>query len=334
VYLVAAAPDTGPVDRGLPERAAALIESAGYGDGDRVVVGLRHGDAPPVYVSHGEPFTTACVASVSKQITAACVALLVRQGKLDVESALSAWIPELPGWAAAVRVRHLIHHTGGLPEAGEFFALKKAGQDRTVAGMLAELGGHETLESTPGTAFSYRNPGYTCLSVIVERIVGEPFPDVARSLLFEPLGMAATGYWPGPDPFPPGTTPTELGSPAPLSLGDCGVWSTAADLMRWNEALANDELGVSGLLHTAGRLDDGTPIPYGWGVDVLTRAGFPLHRHGGLWAGLSAHLARLPAQRADMVVIALDHTEARTQRLADSLIDELLARGESRPLSG
>ena len=161
--------------------------------------------------------------------------------------------------------------------------------------MLAELGGHESLESTPGTTFSYRNPGYTCLSVIVERIAGEPFPDFARSRLFEPLGMAATRYWPGPDPFPPGTTPTERGSPAPLSLGDCGVWSTAADLMRWNEAMANDELGVSGLLHTAGRLDDGTPIPYGWGVDVLTLAGYPLHRHGGLGAGLSAQVARLPA---------------------------------------
>lgn len=111
------APDTGPVDRGFPGRASALIESVGYGDGDRVVVGLRYGDAPPVYVSHGEPFTTACVASVSKQITAACVALLVRQGRLDIESALAEWIPELPAWAATVRVRHLIHHTGGLPRA-------------------------------------------------------------------------------------------------------------------------------------------------------------------------------------------------------------------------
>ncbi|WP_189335571.1 serine hydrolase domain-containing protein [Actinoplanes ianthinogenes] len=317
------------MDRGLAQRATALIESAGYGDGDRVVVGLRHGDAPAVYVSHGEPFTTACVASVSKQITAACVALLVRQGQLDVESALARWIPELPAWAATVRVRHLIHHTGGLPEAGEFFALKKAGRDRTVHGMLAELAGHESLESIPGTAFSYRNPGYACLSVIVERVASEPFPDFARSRLFEPLGMAATGYWPGPEPFPPGTTPTELGSPAPLSLGDCGVWSTAADLMRWNEALAADELGVSGLLHTAGRLDDGPPLPYGWGVDVLTRAGFPLHRHGGVWAGLSAEIARLPAQRAAMVVIALDHAEARTKRLADSVIDDLIARGET-----
>ena len=40
----------------------------------------------------------------------------------------------------------------------------------------------------------------------------------------------------------------------------------------------------------------------------------------------SAQIARLPVQRAGMVVIALDHTQARTQRLADSLIDELVAR--------
>ena len=43
-------------------------------------------------------------------------------------------------------------------------------------------------------------------------------------------------------------------------------------------------------------------------------------------AGVETVIARLPAQRASMVVIALDHTEARAQRLADSLIDELVAR--------
>ncbi|GAA2915991.1 hypothetical protein Acy02nite_91950 [Actinoplanes cyaneus] len=110
--------------------------------------------------------------------------------------------------------------------------------------------------------------------------------------------------------------------PASVSFTQCNSSRRAL----WNEALANDELGVSGLLHTAGRLDDDTPIPYGWSVDVPTRAGFPLHRHGGLWAGLSAQIARVPAQRAAMVVIALDHMKDRTQRLADDPINELLAR--------
>ncbi len=38
--------------------------------------------------------------------------------------------------------------------------------------------------------------------------------------------------------------------PAPLSLGDGGVWSTARDLLRRGQALDADELGISALMET------------------------------------------------------------------------------------
>ena len=93
--------------------------------------------------------------------------------------------------------------------------------------------------------------------------------------------------------------------------------------MRWNEALERDELGVSALLHTPGRLNDGTRLDYGWGVDVLTSAGRRIHRHGGVWPGLNAQLVRLADQRAGFVVIALDDDEGRAVALTAALIDLL-----------
>src|SRR5690348_3823289 len=65
-----------------------------------------------------------------------------------------------------------------------------------------------------------------------------------------------------------------------------GVWSTAYDLMRWNEALDRDELGVSTLLQTPGQLDDGTSLDYAWALGVRTHASRPIYRHGGGWPGL------------------------------------------------
>jgi hypothetical protein len=44
--------------------------------------------------------------------------------------------------------------------------------------------------------------------------------------------MSGTRYWPGPAPAPPGAAPLAAADPAPLSLGDGGVWSTARDLLR------------------------------------------------------------------------------------------------------
>ena len=72
-----------------------------------------------------------------------------------------------------------------------------------------------------------------------------------------------------------------------------------------------------------GRLDDGTALDYAWGLGVREHDGQRIHRHGGLWAGLSAQLVRLPDRHSGFVIIALDDDEDRTSGLADALIEEL-----------
>jgi CubicO group peptidase (beta-lactamase class C family) len=315
---------------GPRDRAAAAIKAAGYDAGEPIVVGVRQAGAPAAFVcggqtSTGEPLTATTVvytASLSKQITAACAALLVRQGRLDTGASLAQWMPELPAWAGTVAVRHLIHHTSGLPEGVASDDLRRAGLDRTTAGVIRAL---DHPDGTPGTAFSYSNAGYVCLAVIVSRAAGRPLPDFARERVFQPLGMLNTRYWSGPAPHPPAAAPTGARHPAPLSLGDGGVWSTAEDLMRWNEALDRDELGVSALLQTPGHLDDGTPLDYAWALGVRTHAGRRVYRHGGSWGRLCAQLVRIDGRRTDFVVIALDSDAARTANLADALIAELTA---------
>ena len=314
-------------------RLPDLVERAGYGPHDPVLVGVRHGSAPPVFLSSGRAATgapltagtVAYVASLSKQITAACAALLVRQGRLDTGSTLARWMPELPAWAATVRVRHLISHTSGLPEGGAFDELQRAGRDRTTAGVVDALARVDHLDGAPGTAYRYRNSGYVCLAVIIERAAGRPLPAFARDHVFAPLGMTASRYWPGPAPHPPGAAPTAARCPAPLSLGDGGVWSTAPDLLRWNEALENDELGVAALVQSPGRLDDGTPLDYAWGLGVRERAGRRIYRHGGRWATLSAQLVRVAGRNSGLVVLALDDDEDRTAALADAVLEDLVA---------
>ncbi|MEV4110966.1 serine hydrolase domain-containing protein [Nonomuraea sp. NPDC049695] len=315
----------------LHQRMTALVSEAGYRSDEPIVAGVQQRGAPPVLLaqgmtSAGEPVTAttlAYAASLSKQMTAACAALLARRGALDMESPLSHWLPQLPGWAGAIRLRHLVHHTASLPADFKIDAVLTGDDDRTTSGIIQALTRFPALDHRPGTEHLYSNAGYVCLAAVVERAAEMPLPDFARRHLFVPLAMADTRYWPGPDPTPPGAAPLARLRPAPLSLGDGGVWTTLSDLLRWSQALNADELGVSALMQTPGRLDDGTPIDYAWGIGVRSHAGHRVYRHGGGWTGLRALHARVPDLDLSVALIAInDHTERRIP-LLNSLLDEV-----------
>jgi CubicO group peptidase (beta-lactamase class C family) len=317
----------------LTERLRTLIAGAGYGSREPVIAGVHGQGRLPVFAAQGVtgagepagPATLAYAASLSKQITAGCAALLVREGALDMEDTLARWLPGLPAWAGTVRLRHLLHHTAALPDA-QVDAIAGGAADRTTAAVLSALAQIPALGGRPGTAYAYSGAGYVCLAAAAERAAGQPLPEFAARRIFIPLGMSSTCYWPGPAPAPPGAAPLATAHPAPLSLGDGGVWSTARDLLRWSQALNADELGISPLMQTPGGLDDGTPVGYAWGTGVRSHGGYRVYRHGGGWPGLRALLARVPDLNQSLVIIALADNSERRAGLAASMLDLATAR--------
>ena len=317
----------------LRQRLVTLVGEVGYGREEPIVIGVRQPGAAPLFLaqgltSAGKPLsgtTLIYAASLAKQVTAACAALLVQRGVLDVDAALSRWLPELPAWAETVRLRHLVHHTAALPDAEIDAALAAAGEtDRTTRGVLDALSRLPALDRRPGAGYVYSGAGYVCLAAVVQRAAGQLLPAFASAHLFGPLEMADTRYWPGPGPAPPGAAPLASAHPAPLSLGDGGMWSTAEDLLRWSQALNTDQLGIGGLLQTPGRLDDGTLLDYAWGMGVRSHAGHRVYRHGGGWPGVRALLARVPDLRLSLVTVALADDSERRVPLVASLLDLLV----------
>ena len=103
----------------------------------------------------GDPLsstTVAYTASLSKQITAACAAVLVREEGLDMEATLAHWLPELPAWAGSVRLRHLVYHTASLPDH-KVDAIVGSNADRTTPAVLSALAQIPDLGSRPGTTY-------------------------------------------------------------------------------------------------------------------------------------------------------------------------------------
>jgi hypothetical protein len=140
-------------------------------------------------------------------------------GRLDPDTALTHRLPELPRWAAAVRLRHLVHPHGGTARGRRTPRLGRP-HHRAVLAALARL---PSPPRPPGRAFVYSNAGYVCLARAVERAAGQPLAAFARDHLFVPLGLPDTLFWTGPGPAPPASRPTSPAHPAPLSLGDGGL---------------------------------------------------------------------------------------------------------------
>jgi CubicO group peptidase (beta-lactamase class C family) len=243
--------------------------------------------------------TQVYVASLAKQVTAACAALLARDRALDIEAPLAAYVGDLPSWSRTVRLRHLVHHTSGLPQ---------------------EVTSLDGLAAGPGTRYAYSNAGYVLLAAAVAAAAGEPLPGLARRRIFEPLGMADTLFWPGPAPAPPGAAPLDPVHPAPLSLGDGGLWSTAEDLLRWSAGLDDDRLGITARLQAPGRLDDGTELDYAWGMGVRRSRGQVVYRHGGSYADVRTMLVRVPERGFDLVILSLADRSTRWTALTDALL--------------
>ena len=81
-------------------------------------------------------------------------------------------------------MRHLLTHTSGLPAFKEYWRTSKGKQD-TLSRIFAE-----PLEYEPGTKEVYSDLGIILMAEIVERLTGRTLDDLAKSYIFDPLGMS------------------------------------------------------------------------------------------------------------------------------------------------
>lgn len=186
------------------------------------------------------------IASMTKSFTAATVLLLRDEGRLALDDPAERYVPELASWryptadSPRITIRHLLTMTAGLP-TDDPWGDRQQGLD--LAAFSELLRGGVSFAFTPGTRFEYSNLGYGILGRVITNVAGREYREVVRERLFEPLGMAATGYlaeevaserlahgyvWRDDEGFV--EEPID-GYGALASMG--GVFTTLPDLARW-----------------------------------------------------------------------------------------------------
>jgi CubicO group peptidase (beta-lactamase class C family) len=259
------------------------------------------------------------IASDSKQFTAFSVALLVDEGTVRLDDSVTRWIPELPSSVyGAVTIADLIHHTGGVRDYWGLLELE--GQPSTgpfpQSAFLRLMARQKALNFKPGDRFEYSNSGYALLAIVVGRASGRPLPIFAREEIFDPLGMRHTSYGANHlitlENRALGYHYSEGGYQLDQSniepLGDGGVRTTVTDITQWLANLEHNRLGrrpanVSSLALAKGTLNDGTQVPYAFGLAFGSHDGYEMIDHTGSYGGYQSFVAWLPRPRLGVVAL-------------------------------
>ena len=169
------------------------------------------------------------IASTSKPITAAATLAVVNEGLIGLDEPVDRLLPELADRRVlrrmdgpleetvpatrAITTRDLLTFTFGFGMALEMFTsatpwpIVTADEELKLATIgppnpevqpdpdtwIANLGTLPLL-AQPGERWLY-NTGASVLGVLLARATEEPFPQVLRTRVFEPLGMRDTGFW-------------------------------------------------------------------------------------------------------------------------------------------
>lgn len=271
------------------------------------------------------------LASLTKQFTAMAVMLMVGDGKLHYEDRLTDVFPDFATYGKQITIRNLLNHTSGLIDYEDILDGQYAGvpdEKRPQikdAGVLDLLQRRKAAKFPPGAHWDYSNSGYALLAMIVEKKSGIRFGDFLRERIFAPAGMNNTVAYEngrnevahrayGHTHFAGGWRETDQSSTSAV-LGDGGVYSSLADLTKWDRALSKHLLlsekemrqaytSASGMNGGPMTKPDGSLAPgYGFGWFLDTFEGHRRYSHYGETVGFRTAIQRFPDDHLTVVTL-------------------------------
>jgi CubicO group peptidase (beta-lactamase class C family) len=191
------------------------------------------------------------LASVSKVVATTSMAMILyERGLLDLESPVTAVVPEFAGTSQAedprhknVTIRMLLAHSSGLPAYEKLFQRARTREELLASAFAAPL------IAEPGSKAEYSDIAFIILGVALERIADETISQFCQREAFGPVGMSHTTFNPSPAwklSIPPtandqafrhriiqGEVNDENASVLGGVAGQAGVFSTAEDMGRF-----------------------------------------------------------------------------------------------------
>jgi CubicO group peptidase (beta-lactamase class C family) len=241
------------------------------------------------------------IGSVTKTFTALLLATMAQKGQVSLEDPLSMYLGAASG--ATTRLVDLATHTSGYPRVPRELKLRMLLRLRDPYSLVGERNVDRALRrlsrqlGPPPLPFEYSNFGYGVLSRALAEAGGEPFSDLLRREVLEPLNLR--GVTPETDPDPDrrrlfghsdsGKEMEHWHNPALAGAGS--LFSTIEGMARY--LAANLQPGATALqaplelVHEAREAAvPGLRVALGW--LVTEGADGPVHWHNGGTAGFGS----------------------------------------------
>ena len=222
------------------------------GENDRVVFtdALGHSAVEPYRVTN-KLDTIYDLASLTKPlVTGLLCAKRIELGELTLDSSVSHYLPEFDRTdKSMITIRELLTHTAGLPAWKAVYLLAEDEPER-AAGAIA----NPDLEYKPGTRVVYSDLGFIALGILLSRLTGHSLADMARTEIFEPLGLQQTFFNPE-EALQTGIAACETGNAYERDMCEqsgAGVYQNSRQRLIWGEVHDGNAYFLGGAAGHAG----------------------------------------------------------------------------------
>jgi len=296
------------------------------------------------------------IGSVSKAFTAAALALLADEGKLQWDAPVIDYLPEFrmhDAWVTReFTVRDLLTHRSGLPlGAGDLLIFPEG---KTTREEVIHALRYFEPSSSFRARFDYDNLLYIVAGEVVARLSGMPFEEFLEQRLLGPLGMrdcSATLERAAPDAVKAtphvlveGALQTTRSGITGVAAAAGGINCSARSMARWLAFVLNRGVTATGeqlisaaqfgqllnpvtLLPSPGYLVEhaGSYLnAYALGWNVSTFYGQPMISHGGGVLGMTTLVMLLPKQGL-AVFASGNQMSAAPRAVVNDIVDRFLA---------
>lgn len=261
------------------------------------------------------------IGSMTKQFTAIAIMLLVEQGKLNVNDAISKYISNYPN-GKNITIHHLLTHTSGIKDFTKMKSIMSIAKKDLTPKELVNFFKDEPVDFLPGEKFDYNNSGYVVLGYIIELVSGETYEHFVENNIFEKLGMNNSRYASDKEIVKNraygyhnrGEFSNKMQISLRIPYASGSLMSNVDDMLKWQKAIKNNSLITEASkekVFTNYTLNNGEHIKYGYGWHLKDINGIPTREHGGSIFGFKSMGVYVPS--LDIYVVGFSNCDCNSQ---------------------
>jgi CubicO group peptidase (beta-lactamase class C family) len=281
------------------------------------------------------------IGSISKTLTAVLTFKMIENGKLNLDTPLSQFYPDIAN-AEDITIGQMLNHHSGIAsytDSGEFMSYYQSPQ--TQEQMETRI---EALPAAfaPGEKGAYSNSNYLLLGYILEQVSGHSYAELLNKHIVEPLQLKQTYFGTDGDDNNPQSyqwhsDKDQWQTIDPWSLSVAGaagaIISTSNDLNRFFRGLFHNKLLSKDSFAKMTSLTDG----FGYGI-FKTKVQNNNQEITGYWhnggiEGFASHAIYYPEIEVTTVVLSNGLNKTTMDNLNSALIDAYLGQSLDNKLS-